>query len=808
MKSQQTKAKAILVVTKTHQLKKPSNNPSSSKRHSILSHTSRPSGIPLQSIEKPFDPLASSPPVLGDSSVISALREQREDIDRIDAGVGRLQKDMQDVRFFMENVRREMAEIRSTCPVTENDMGNSVSARACEVNDLRLELASLRTRIKDMEIASRNADVSKSGVAFKYALPIDSQELQSPQESVSNERACKPPTGMVSQMTAHNNNSTRKRRYSEGEYNQAGASFGQSKRRKQRGHQQEEASESLLISPSPDYDPIDDSARISQSRTESPILGQYNQNGDTGRVQQDDDIQSMEQDDGRHIPESPSQQIEYEMNTPDERSENDKNRHSRNISQASSNQIPESPQERPSSKHSDLSSKIAIGYPFTSHPNLPQIVYQSPYEDQPQSRHQSPYQSPNLQAQPQPQYQSPCQPLEIPNSSQSQATQTQPSQEVSEPQLPTLPNRTRGRPKGSKNLAVSVTIAPTSEELSASGRALRRRTIPALGSNPSSAAKPQSAEVATADTPRNNIMIDLTGNRIRECGMNGEVQEIGGSPNAQFQVQIHLDEMEKEKDATLGPEEETNKVSIFQDSNSAKRARRNTRRSHHRLSVDDLNGEKDKENEDTELELDDPNMSPLVRIQTRDRHSALIEDVEIEDQSQDSEPRRKQRSRRNTRSSRHKPSVDLDATLTERDQDENDIEFVDENVNEMGGNGKKRGKRDGRFSSGSKELVKNQSGDFIESGDEKKRRGLRERESGGNQDRDRGGNREKDGQRGVEEESEDEKEDQRGRNRERGRRNEHRRKSTRRRELELREEMVKQALGLELGNGGGSGNKY
>ncbi|TGO32818.1 hypothetical protein BHYA_0287g00120 [Botrytis hyacinthi] len=397
MRLQQTGEKAMLSVTKTHDLKKSSNKSSSLSRRpsSILPGAPGPSEISRQSVEKPFTPAASSPSILGDAKIMSAICEQRKDIDRIDAAMGRLENDMQCVKIFMENMRREMTTIQDArlvaksvvetlqhdlTRVTEkadgvNDLRaeldslntsveqmnkpnrrnnlrpefNSLRTRVEEmekasrgnvfrsefdslntrveemegasvVDDLRAELDLLRTRVKEMERASRKASTSDARV---ITTPAPSDELQEGQvlpKLISNE-GCSPLNNAREFLMLEGSRSLhRKRRYSEAEDDQMEiqtsklAELGKYKRRKETEAQQDEDTGSLSIPPtrSPSREP----AAPSKPRIESPILGRYDTNGDVHRTKQDNNIQHIEHDTERQISESPSQQIETEMNTP------------------------------------------------------------------------------------------------------------------------------------------------------------------------------------------------------------------------------------------------------------------------------------------------------------------------------------------------------------------------------------------------------------------------------------------------------------------------------------------------------------
>ncbi|KAF7945448.1 hypothetical protein EAE96_010222 [Botrytis aclada] len=399
MKLQQTGEKAILSVTKTHDLKKSSNKSSSLSRRpsSILPGTPWPSEISRQGIEKPFTPAASSPSILGEAKIMVAICEQRKDIDRIDAAVGRLENDMQGVKIFMENMRREMTAIQNARPVatgvvetlqhdlirvTEkadgvNDLraeldslntsveqmkktnkrnnlhpglnslqirveemekasrGNDFCSefdslytrveemeRASGVNDLRTELDSLRTRVKEMERASRKASTSDARVITTPAASDELQEGQILPKLISNERRSLLNNARDFSMLEGSRSLHPKRRYSEVEHDQLEnqtsklAELEEYERRKETEAQEDEDTRSPSIPPtrSPSREP----ATLSKPRIESPILGRYDTNGDVHRTKQDDNIQHIEQDTERQISESPSQQIETEMNTPNE----------------------------------------------------------------------------------------------------------------------------------------------------------------------------------------------------------------------------------------------------------------------------------------------------------------------------------------------------------------------------------------------------------------------------------------------------------------------------------------------------------
>ncbi|TGO30161.1 hypothetical protein BPAE_0007g00380 [Botrytis paeoniae] len=398
MKLQQTGGKAMLSVTKTHDLKKSSNKSSSLSRRpsSILPGTSGPGEISRHSIEKPFTPAASSPSILGDAKIMLAILEQRKDIDRIDAVVGLLENDMQGVKIFMENMRREMTVIQNArsvatnvvetlqhdlIRVTEkadgvNDLRTEFDSlntwveqtkktnrrnnlrpefgslrtrveemeRASGVNDLRTELDSLRTQVKEMERASRKASTSDARV---ITTPAPSDELQEGQilpKLISNERRSPRNNAIDLSMLEGIRSLHRKRRYSEAEYDQMEvatsklAEFGKYKRRKETEAQQDEDTRSLSIplTRSPSREP----ATPSKPRIESPILGRYDTNGDVDRTKQDDNIQHIEQDTERQISESPSQQIETEMNTPNGYNNHDVHQQVQHITKATAMNTP------------------------------------------------------------------------------------------------------------------------------------------------------------------------------------------------------------------------------------------------------------------------------------------------------------------------------------------------------------------------------------------------------------------------------------------------------------------------------------
>lgn len=751
MESQQTGRKAVLGVTKTHDLKKSSNSSGSPFTSSILSHTTRPRDVSHQDIEKSFTPAVSLPPMLGEAALTSTIREQRKDIDRIDAAVGRLQKDIQDVKFFMEDVRREMREIRSTRPVAESMIDNlrtdvlHLGDKANEVDDMRSQLESLRTRIKDIEEAFRNAKVSKSRAENTPTASAEHQNVQMLRRPVAREKGHTRDLKIAESYRA----SRRKRRYSEAESNQMEdkvsniTNLKQHKRRRQPEFQQDESSKSCSSTPIGLSN--EEASTPSQYRIESPILGRYNNNYDNDHTQQYDD-QDMEHDNEVQIPESPSQQIATEMNTPKERQNNEKYQCLRDISRNTTNQIPESSQgTSPSpSQPSKIPPKISDGYPFTSHLHLPRIQYQSPYvqpeiPDSPQpepaqTQYQSPYQSPRLQ--PQAQYQSPNQVPQIP------------IQDTQEQELPMLTHRSRGRPKGSKNvlspLDPSIIIDSSSEMLPGPGRALRRRTIPIPSSD--SAAKPLVAEVP--GTSGNDTTIELTG---CEDGVTSELQRDGKSRIAQLGGQG------KDENSTLAQEAEEAFMSHF--INPTKRTRRSTRSSHHR-SIVDFSSE---DNVGGNLEVAGTSTLVEVQVQVKDIHSALAED-DIENTSQDLRPTK--RTRRNTRSSRRRPSVDLDSAITSRTTATADFITIDDEFI------KKHAERHRRSIGVSKETTSDDGGDHADI--------YTERRKGQQSERD----------------YEREEENERGRAKDRAREQEKRRRSTRRKELERREELVKKALRL------------
>ncbi|KAA8564657.1 hypothetical protein EYC84_011564 [Monilinia fructicola] len=557
MESQQTGRKAVLGVTKTHDLKKSSNSSGSPFTSSILSHTTRPRDVSHQDIEKSFTPAVSLPPMLGEAALTSTIREQRKDIDRIDAAVGRLQKDIQDVKFFMEDVRREMREIRSTRPVAESMIDNlrtdvlHLGDKANEVDDMRSQLESLRTRIKDIEEAFRNAKVSKSRAENTPTASAEHQNVQMLRRPVAREKGHTRDLKIAESYRA----SRRKRRYSEAESNQMEdkvsniTNLKQHKRRRQPEFQQDESSKSCSSTPIGLSN--EEASTPSQYRIESPILGRYNNNYDNDHTQQYDD-QDMEHDNEVQIPESPSQQIATEMNTPKERQNNEKYQCLRDISRNTTNQIPES------------------------------------------SQGTSP---------------SPSQPSKIP-------------------------------PK----ISDGIIIDSSSEMLPGPGRALRRRTIPIPSSD--SAAKPLVAEVP--GTSGNDTTIELTG---CEDGVTSELQRDGKSRIAQLGGQG------KDENSTLAQEAEEAFMSHF--INPTKRTRRSTRSSHHR-SIVDFSSE---DNVGGNLEVAGTSTLVEVQVQVKDIHSALAED-DIENTSQDLRPTK--RTRRNTRSSRRRPSVDLDSAITSR----------------------------------------------------------------------------------------------------------------------------------------------
>ncbi|KAA8564656.1 hypothetical protein EYC84_011564 [Monilinia fructicola] len=657
MESQQTGRKAVLGVTKTHDLKKSSNSSGSPFTSSILSHTTRPRDVSHQDIEKSFTPAVSLPPMLGEAALTSTIREQRKDIDRIDAAVGRLQKDIQDVKFFMEDVRREMREIRSTRPVAESMIDNlrtdvlHLGDKANEVDDMRSQLESLRTRIKDIEEAFRNAKVSKSRAENTPTASAEHQNVQMLRRPVAREKGHTRDLKIAESYRA----SRRKRRYSEAESNQMEdkvsniTNLKQHKRRRQPEFQQDESSKSCSSTPIGLSN--EEASTPSQYRIESPILGRYNNNYDNDHTQQYDD-QDMEHDNEVQIPESPSQQIATEMNTPKERQNNEKYQCLRDISRNTTNQIPES------------------------------------------SQGTSP---------------SPSQPSKIP-------------------------------PK----ISDGIIIDSSSEMLPGPGRALRRRTIPIPSSD--SAAKPLVAEVP--GTSGNDTTIELTG---CEDGVTSELQRDGKSRIAQLGGQG------KDENSTLAQEAEEAFMSHF--INPTKRTRRSTRSSHHR-SIVDFSSE---DNVGGNLEVAGTSTLVEVQVQVKDIHSALAED-DIENTSQDLRPTK--RTRRNTRSSRRRPSVDLDSAITSRTTATADFITIDDEFI------KKHAERHRRSIGVSKETTSDDGGDHADI--------YTERRKGQQSERD----------------YEREEENERGRAKDRAREQEKRRRSTRRKELERREELVKKALRL------------
>ncbi|CAD6451652.1 e9a5ca29-f969-45f1-b345-d857e3ab81aa [Sclerotinia trifoliorum] len=680
MESQRTGERAVLSVTKTHDLTKSSNNLSSpSKRPSMLSRAPLPSDIPRQSVEMPFTPAVSSPLMPGDSAMMSTIHEQRKDIDRIDAALRRFQKDIQDVKLFLKNFRQEMTEVRNTRPVTESTFQSlqqdvlCVSEKARGVDDLRTELYSLRARVKDMEKASRQAFVSDNRVLTTPELSDESQGRDM-QNSISTGTWNQPSDVRGALIAEPSRALHRKRRYSGAESDQMEdkaaklAKFGKYKRREELEGQQDENTGSNSIPPT--RLATEEPATFSQRRTESPILGRYEKNGDADHTRQDDNVQHMEQHMERQISESPSQQIDTELTTLDEHNTIEENQRLKRISRATGSQIPELSQKT-SSQSSNIPFRTLGGAPFTS--DLPQNHFQSLNQR-----------------------------IEVPNSSQSGL-----SQDTQEQQLPAQPrrgpgrprstnkpippadstphaHRPRGRPKGSLNKIHSdsnISFRPSDEELSTPGRELRRRTIPVPGSSP--------PVKEIANTPGNNVVIDLA---EKESGETGELREIGESPLAQSS-------------------------------------------------------------------------------QAQEHHSAVLRDVEMEDILQPVNPTKRQR--RNTRSSRHRLSVDLDEIFNSRPANTNGDVAMATEEDYITGN---KAKPDGRYLSGSKGPPSDEDETYTENYNaEKKKRQHQERKN----------------------EDELEEERKRGRKREREMDKEREeRRSTRRRALERREELVKETLGM------------
>ncbi|EDN92020.1 predicted protein [Sclerotinia sclerotiorum 1980 UF-70] len=702
-------------------------NRSLSKRPSIFSRAPRPSDIPRQSVEEPFTPAVSSPLMPDDSAMMATIHEQRKDIDRIDAALRRFQKDMQDVKLFLQNIRQEMNEVQNTRPVTDSVFESfqedvlCASEKASGVDDLRTELYSLRARVKDMEKATRQALVSENRVLTTPELSDESQGRDM-QNSIPIGTWNQPSDVKGALMAGRSGALNRKRRYSEAESDQMDdkaaklAKFGEYKRRKELEGRQDGNTGSNSITPT--RLATKGPATLSQPRTESPILGLYDKSGDADHTKQDDNVQHMEQDMERQIPESPSQQIDTELTTLDEHNNIEENQRLKRISQATGNQIPELSQNT-SSRSSNIPFRTSGGDSFTS--DLPQNHFQSLNQRIEVLNSSQSGLSQNTQEQ-----QLPAQPRRGPGRPRSANKPIPPADSMPHahrgpgrprstnkpiPLVDSTPHahrgpgrprstnkpippadvtlhahRPRGRPKGSLNKNHSdsnISFRSSNEELSTPGRELRRRTIPFPGSSP--------PVKEVANTSSNNLVIDLT---EKGSGETGELREIGESPMAQSS-------------------------------------------------------------------------------QAQEDHSPSLQDVEMEDILQPINPTKRQR--RNTRSSRHRPSVDLDEILNSRPANTNsDIAMASEE-NERAGN---QAKRDGRYLSGFNGTPSDEDETYTENYDADKK-------GKQHQERKKEDEREEEGWRGREREREMDKE------------SEERRRSTRTRELEKREELVKEMLGRD-----------
>ncbi|KAF7914264.1 uncharacterized protein EAF01_000670 [Botrytis porri] len=922
MKLQRTGEKATLSVTKTHDLKKSSNNSSSLSRRpsSILSGTLGPSEISRQSIEKPFTPAASSLSILGDAKIMLAICEQRKDIDRIDAAVGRLENDMQGVKIFMENMRREMTTIQSARSVatsvvetlqhdlvrvtekadgvddlrTELDFLNtsveqmkknnrrnnlrpdfdSLRTRVEEIEtarrgndlrsefnslhtrvegmegasvekDLRTELDYLRTRVKEMERASRK--VSTSG-ARVITTPAPSDELQEGQilpKLISNGRCSPLNHARDFSMLEGSRASHRKRQHSETEYDQREvesstlAEFRNHKRIKETKAQQDEDARSLSIPPtrSPSREP----ATPSKPRFESPILGRYDTNGDVDRTK-DHNIQHIEQDTERQISESPSHQIETEMNTPNGHDDPDVHQQVQHIARASamntldeSDNINEHQTLEVMSKATEMSSSnqpkndegrqhlrnhskatqtdnpdenntdeeqrnlqhVSQATSNTLLESSQAIIPVQPLNISPANSNGNLFTSPLDQPQ---NYHRSRKQLEIPNSSQSES-----SQNTQEPHLPSNSRRGPGRPKAAPKKHNSFT--PHKEDRSA------------------------------ANTPHS-----ARGPGFPEDALNKEKQSTSQSNTSQFQPRRGRPKGASNKSIftpstfSNGPGSEelftpgkALRGRTLPVPNSSPLVREFANKQSN-LMIDLTTGNEREASESPE----EINKSRMQTIQPHKTHVS----VPLND-GEDNPSHPPKRERRNTRSSCQRPSVDLDKALAARPEsgDTTSDEAVESDSIDTGNERQTRSisRRSREFKGSpvgddnytppsSLKYYENPRRKRAQSEQSKKedREGRRGYENADEQERqgERGRERElpnEEGRRGrrkstrgrelesrelvkevLEGEGERERERERGRERERERPKEEvrreRRKSTRRRDIERREELVKQAL--------------
>ncbi|TEY75930.1 hypothetical protein BOTCAL_0062g00030 [Botryotinia calthae] len=779
MKLQQTGEKAILSVTKTHDLKKSSNNLSSQSRRpsSILPKTPAPGEISYQSIEKPSTPAAFSPLVLGDAKIMLTICEQRKDIDRIDAAVGRLENDMQDVKIFMKNMRRDMTAIqnaRSVAASVDETLQHDlirVTEKADGVNNLRTELYSLRTRVGKMERGSRKALNSDARV---ITTPAPSDELQEGQvlpKLISNERSSQLNNARDLSMFEGSRSLHRKRRYTEAEYDQVDVEtskfteFGKYKRRKETEAQQDEDARSLSIPPT--RSPSKEPTSPSNPRIESPILGRYDTNGDVNCAKQDVNIQYIEQDTERQIPESPSQQIETEMNTPGEsdnfdeqqnlqimskatgisssnKSKNDEERrhlqnnskatqtkntveHNNNeehqnllhVSQATSNTLPESSQAISPAQPLNISPANSNEDSFTSH------------SDQPQNHHRSRKQ------------------IEIPNSSQSEF-----SQNTQEQQLPSNSRRGPGRPKGTP-YKQNRSAANTPHTAQGPGRP--------KGTSKKGKQAPQSS--TPQSNPRRGRPKGALSKSLITSGTlsNGLSSEESSTPGRALRGRI----LPVPNSSPLVREVASIQSNLVID-----------------LTYGNERGGFEPPGEIIE--------SPMQNLQPQKDHVSVPLNIEKDNPSHPAK-----RQRRNTRNSRQRPSVDLDKALAARLESGNatsdeavESDYMDIGEERQAGSRSRRSKGFKGSPADDDTYTLTRREKYYDSLKRKRaqsEQSIKEDRNGGKENKN--GNRQ---------DSEQEREEKRGRERERPKEQEReRRKSTRRREVERREELVKEVLERE-----------
>ncbi|KAK8903151.1 hypothetical protein QC760_008633 [Botrytis cinerea] len=770
MKLQQTGEKAILSVTKTHDLKKSSNNLSSQSRRpsSILPKTPAPGEISRQSIENPSTPAAFSPSILGDAKIMLTICEQRKDIDRIDAAVGRLENDMQDVKIFMENMRRDMTAIQNARSVAASVVETlqhdliRVTEKADGVNNFRKELYSLRTRVGKMESASRKASTSDARV---ITTPAPSDELQEGQilpKLISNERSSPLNNARDLSMFEGSRSLHRKRRYTEAEYDQVDVEtsklpeFGRYKRRKETEAQQDEDTRSLSIPPT--RSPSKEPTTPSKPRIESPILGRYDTNGDVDCTKQDVEIQYIEQDTERQIPESPSQQIETEMNTSCEsdnideqnmqimskatgiggsnKPKNDEERrHLQNNSKATqTNNLVENNNNEEHQNLLHVSQATSDTFPESSQAISPANSNEDSFtshSDQPQNHHRSRKQ------------------IEIPNSSQSEF-----SQNTQEQQLPSNSRRGPGRPKGTP-YKQNGSAADTPKSARGPGR-------------PKTASKKEK-QAPQSSTAQSNPR------RGRPKGAPSKSLITSGTPS---------NGLSSEEPFTPG---RTLRGRVLPVPNSSPLIREVA--SIQSNLVIDLTYGKERGGSEPPGGI---NESPMQNLQSQKNHVSVPLNIEKDNPSHPAK-----RQRRNTRNSRQRPSVDLDKALAARLESGNATsdEAVESDDMDIGKESKVGSSS--RRSKGFKGSPADDDTYKLTRGEkyyDKLKRKRAQSELSKVEDRNGGkGNDNRDGQ-----DNEQEREGKRGRERERPKEQKReRRKSTRRREVERREELVKEALERE-----------